>query len=514
MDIRVDTPSRDPRGFMRVFAAVFFLVVCFMGLGGCTANAYREAGTPFREQLSAEGPVGDCSRLLWAIDQQVEREGLRDPDAFRLPGYPYLAVDRFAAAWAAKTGRWNEGAVQAWLAYARELGDEGRSVELRNIGDALDLASLRGAGGRALPDNLAVQRELAECGDMLALADLARDGLLEQIRLSARVPDSYRTVHRVIGLYPLVSLPFAYGVRALHRATLDTFGQSLGGLRVRGELRRYIPGPSQGFGSVRGAGTREEVEALLAKYAPVWEVDTLGDEDAIGGIVWADDRVTTDPREPVVYQYLTRAWWNARPVLQLNYVAWFGARPKSGVFDLLGGHLDGITWRITLNSSGEPIAGDAVHNCGCYHMVFPGSGLTLLERSDQWEEPVLVPAPLPQFQPGAERLVLRIASGTHYLQRVYPTRSLGAGALYARVPYDRLRSISRSDGTRRSMFRDDGIVAGTERGERWLFWPMGVANAGAMRSRGHHAIAFVGRRHFDDPHLIERHFVGRSTSRE
>ena len=57
------------------------------------------------------------------------------------------------------------------------------------------------------------------------------------------------------------------------------------------------------------------------------------------------------------------------------------------------------------------------------------------------------------------------------------------------------------------MFGPDGIVAGTERGERWLFWPMGVPNAGAMRSRGHHAIAFVGTRHFDDPYLIERYFV-------
>ncbi len=53
----------------------------------------------------------------------------------------------------------------------------------------------------------------------------------------------------------------------------------------------------------------------------------------------------------------------------------------------------------------------------------------------------------------------------------------------------------------------DGIVPGSERGERWLFWPMGVPEPGAMRQWGRHATAFVGRRHFDDPWLFERYFA-------
>ena len=52
----------------------------------------------------------------------------------------------------------------------------------------------------------------------------------------------------------------------------------------------------------------------------------------------------------------------------------------------------------------------------------------------------------------------------------------------------------------------DGLVAGTERTERWLFWPMGIESAGAMRQWGRHATAFVGRRHFDDHDLVERRF--------
>ena len=35
---------------------------------------------------------------------------------------------------------------------------------------------------------------------------------------------------------------------------------------------------------------------------------------------------------------------------------------------------------------------------------------------------------------------------------------------------------------------------------------MGVPEPGAMRQWGRHATAFVGRRHFDDPDLLERYF--------
>ena len=72
--------------------------------------------------------------------------------------------------------------------------------------------------------------------------------------------------------------------------------------------------------------------------------------------------------------------------------------------------------------------------------------------------------------------------------------------------YHALRALPLPNGGHRSLYGPDGIVPGTERGERWLLWPMGVPEPGAMRQWGHHATAFVGRRHFDDPDLIERYF--------
>jgi hypothetical protein len=51
------------------------------------------------------------------------------------------------------------------------------------------------------------------------------------------------------------------------------------------------------------------------------------------------------------------------------------------------------------------------------------------------------------------------------------------------------------------------MIPGTQRPERFFFWPMGIASAGQMRQWGRHATAFVGRRHFDDPYLLDRYFT-------
>jgi hypothetical protein len=71
---------------------------------------------------------------------------------------------------------------------------------------------------------------------------------------------------------------------------------------------------------------------------------------------------------------------------------------------------------------------------------------------------------------------------------------------------DRLRALPLPNNRYRSLFNEEGFIEGSERAERFLFWPMGIPNPGAMRQWGHHATAFVGRRHFDDPKLLESNF--------
>jgi len=125
--------------------------------------------------------------------------------------------------------------------------------------------------------------------------------------------------------------------------------------------------------------------------------------------------------------------------------------------------------------------------------------------AEELQESTAIPARAPIVQPG-ERMVLRIETRSHYLKGLAIWRD-GAnghgGETYAMTSEDDLRVIDFPAGGTRSLYGSDGIVAGTERPERFLLWPMGIASPGAMRQWGHHSTAFVGVRHFDDPDLFE-----------
>jgi hypothetical protein len=127
---------------------------------------------------------------------------------------------------------------------------------------------------------------------------------------------------------------------------------------------------------------------------------------------------------------------------------------------------------------------------------------------------VLVPEVAPDLEAG-ERLIVHLASGSHYVVGLSAgsPRSDGPPSESYRlivsepIPDAPLRSMPEPGGGRRSLYGPDGLVPGTERTERFLFWPMGVASAGAMRQWGNHATAFIGERQFDDPFLLDRSFA-------
>jgi hypothetical protein len=148
-----------------------------------------------------------------------------------------------------------------------------------------------------------------------------------------------------------------------------------------------------------------------------------------------------------------------------------------------------------------------MHACGCYHQFFPTPRVHPRPRPPTLDEWAFVPQTLPAIEAGSA-LRLRVASRTHYLVRVQ-TGPAAAGRVYALHPASDLRSLAGADGTHRPLFGPDGLLPGSERTERFLFWPMGVRSAGAMRQWGRHATAFVGRRHFDDARLLERYFSRR-----
>jgi hypothetical protein len=229
--------------------------------------------------------------------------------------------------------------------------------------------------------------------------------------------------------------------------------------------------------------------------------------DRFGAPMWSTRDAaapSVDTTQPVVYRRSTHTLVGSRWLRQLVYTVWFTERPASSRLDLLSGTLDGVIVRITLAPDGAPLMLDSIHTCGCWHQFYPAPGVALREDAPGTVEWAFVPSALPALERG-QRLAVRLASATHHVTGI-ATPSPMPAQRYALRDDNELRSLPLPGGGARSLYAADGLVRGSERAERFLFWPMGIASAGAMRQWGHHATAFVGRRHFDDPNLLASRF--------
>ncbi|MEO6696853.1 MAG: hypothetical protein ABIN45_02505 [Gammaproteobacteria bacterium] len=442
-----------------------------------------------------------------------------DGQAARIPGFPYLRADRFLASFHGES--LTAQAFAAWLIRLQALAETGYRVELNNLGET-ERVVLR----RLIPADMNspdLNAAIHECSDRLRSSDMNDTEQREMLRSVARVPAEYRGWQRVVGLYPLTAMAFAWGIDRWHEEVREVFARDVAALPVDGRIIRYMPAvasPPLNAHEVAAILERArqnplripepnaaELQRLFENFAPIFEVDTVSEDDRLGAPMWRNEQIPlVDTTQPTVYTHSSYTRYGDDVLLQLNYVVWFPARPRSGALDLLAGHLDGITWRVTLTHDGHPWVYDIIHNCGCYHLFIPTRRAVLRDQPVSLEETAFVPQPAPSFQAGAH-LTLHIARGTHYLQRVLSQPSAVEQIIaYQWAGYDDLRSLPTSQGGMRSLFRSDGIVPGSDRGERYFFWPMGIPHPGAMRQWGHHATAFVGRRHFDDPDLLERYF--------
>jgi hypothetical protein len=458
---------------------------------------------PFQEHLSASAPqVRECARWYVELDRMVEAGGVRDAQQARVPGFPYMRVDRTLASLSSAAAE----SVPAFNAYAERLVAldlEARAYELQNL------------PGGAEPGAAARTRD---CARLLRELDLAKPQRRAAILRAAQVPDDYSTAARVIGLYPVTRLLLAAGLRRWETERLVAFEGP-----VPADTVRFAPAPVAAMPRAEIAAllaqahldplkqplvSEDELAAIAPLYAPSFEIAIEGNHDRFGALRWDGESLTlaVDSSRHVVYVQPAYTRYGARVLLQLVYTVWFPERPARGALDLFGGRLDGIVWRVTLGPDGEPLVYDSMHPCGCYHQFFPTPRARLRPAPDLLQEWAFVPQELPRVAEGM-RPLLTLASGTHHIERVALVHGIDSLSRYELRAYDGLRSMPRPDGGRRSAFGPDGLVAGSARLKRFLLWPAGVASAGAMRQWGRHATALLGRRHFDDAALIERRFV-------
>ncbi len=481
-----------------------------LGLGGCVT---LDPIAPRRE--SAESTVRECMGWYEALDSAVDAAGVRDAQATRLRGFPYLRVDRFSAS-LRESARAQESALHALLDQMIALDMQARTHEIANLPPESLKAAWDGLGE---PDAAAAVKQAGDCARLMRDFDIESRDAIGALLERLSVPDDYVTGYRIAGLYALSKIPFSIGVRKHIEETEAAFARELEAT-AQGAVVRYSPAsrPRVGreqlreiFERAQGNPLRvpvpgdDDLQTLFALYAPSFEIETTGDHDRPGALRWRwAELPEVDATDPAVYRHVAHTRYKGTNLLQLVYTMWFPERPPRKPHDLLAGPLDGVVFRVTLAPDGTPVVYDTMHPCGCYHMFFTTPRAVPLPAPEGELEWAMVPQKLRNLS-HEDRLVVRIASGTHYVKRVYRDQDDSLARFELR-PYDELRSMRRMRGGTRSVFGPDGIIAGTERGERFLFWPMGIANAGAMRQWGRHATAFIGRRHFDDADLLERRF--------
>jgi len=482
---------------LRWSAAVLVLL-----LGACAT-----VELPERHLQSREPAVQDCAQWFVAKDAAIDAAGVRDHEAWPVPGFPYLRSTRFLASFAAETAG-DAQRTRDWLGHLRDADLKARAAEFRNL-DA-DTAAAEKHRARA-----------GQCGEILMRADLADAQAMATLRARVQVPDAYKDWQRVMGFYALSRIPFAGGVAQWHAEAREMFRRAREGAPAAHPLERYGPPAASGY-------TRAEVSALLARtardplgmpqltadeqarllqtYAPVFEVETTGDYDRPGILRWGnEEHPLVDRSHPAVYHRLAHVRYQGRTLLQLVYTIWFSERPADHAFDMLAGKLDGLVWRVTLGPDGSPLLYDTMHPCGCFHMFLPTPAAKLKPPPDPGDEWAFVPAEMPAAGEG-ERIRLRLLTRSHYLVDATADRTGQSATPYRMLAESELRSLPLPAGGFRGIYVEDGLVPDTDRPERMLFWPMGIPSAGAMRQWGNHATAFLGRRHFDDADLIEQRF--------
>ncbi len=521
------------------------IIVCVLAMAGCTSlgPGSRASGTP-----SSDTVFRDCADHFNRLDAAIDDAGVHDGAEARVPGFPYLRVNRFLASFvpalAASFGAdpklsqpGAETTFQAWMGAMRELDRASRDVEISNLPAASGVA-IAGLSKQELT------ARTGECAKLMMGADAGqrhdsakRNAIIDAVN----VPDDYSNFKRALGIYPLAKYPFFRGVEGWQRNAAITIKSVSPQAPANIGITRYVPStqpsPRQPSESIVSKFKRAEKNALgvvtaaafsdadwqqlFEAYAPIYEIETTTENDRIGALQWRVDSETKRGQEntpavntdrPTSYRRVAYTRINGKSFAQLVYSVWFPSRPRRHLLDLLSGSLDSIIWRVTLDEDGTPLIYDSIHACGCYHMFFPTPRMQPKPAPAANTEWVFVPKSMPTLGV-TQRITLRVAAESHYILGVdvgiaSSRNSItdNPGVIYEWRDDNELRKLNAGRDLTRSIFQSSGIIAGTERAERFLFWPMGIDSAGAMRQWGRHATAFVGVRHFDDADLFDLRF--------
>jgi len=480
-------------------------------------------------------------RMIEGVVHLTKLQGVRDAKTQRVEQWPGLRVDaaleaELDAAMGSDDLAMAKGHAKRFLNKAHKLALDTTRVELDRVDDKgwQELAARyfrvdvlpTGEIKRDIFDAFKEQTDLQywflsrRIQDAQNVAQI--DEVLEPIRQNIEPPVKDQGRFARAAPFFLFSLPSALAVASIHS------NEWRGDLDVPFEAAvQYVPTP--GSASLEPANTPDHWD-LLQRFAPVItqeypaEVTYPRTTDRIGK-VWADhdENIHIDTDQPSVYAYAREVLMNGHRRIQLTYTHWYPQHPKLKNFDPEAGKIEGVTFRITLNTNQRPAVVETLYNCGCYHRAYPADYLETAARA-QFGEPESgktlviehnVPGKIDMIVPkavhvpqGPTRPIVRYRAGNHAIVNVafdtdgHENEVIGKQS-YTLLPYEQLERLVEPDGRVTSMFQDNGLVRNAQRIEGIFFTPLGMLSSGQPRQRGTQTIHW-DHYGFDDPDLFEK----------
>lgn len=487
----------------RIFSPQLFVFLFFsLVLTACQGTS-NHASTARSNSIS-EQLLPNCSLDIQAFRSQVHLERVTNAGAPALPFYTLLHSNRFLHSLSHSAGSSTE--IRQWTLLLAELAIKTRAAENKILHASWSNSSLE---------------ELAECSRNFATApqyEQTRSAVLAAVQQS-EFPANYLNGRQTLGALVVLRPFLKKRILALHSDERRWFLEEKSFTRSNNYKLDAASTSSLTASNVsdwmRAAYANNELalpllqesqlDSLFAEHAPSLQIEYKADNDRIGTPEWIGDRVRTDSDKPTAYALSSMTQFEGRKLLQLNYVFWLPERRPNALIDLYSGNVDSIIWRVTLDEDGQVLLYDSIHSCGCYHKYFVASDTIAAKAQPTSKEPANI------FRLDAATthsdLTLAITANEHYIVGV-DSRSPNAQqepTPYGIRPYDLLNNLA-SDGENRSLFDELGLIAGSERLERFTLWPTGIFSVGAMRQWGTHATGFIEEQHFDDANLLDKYF--------
>lgn len=441
-----------------------------------------------------------CANSLQALDSLLEKR-VGTLEGTRVKGHPALRSTRFIYSFIEQA---ESSVAQTDIVNAmHQTAQQGLQLEWHNLDSGIQRQWLK----QYQQDNFSgfANHCLAKAKQYYLQAEASTSIILERLRPQ----DDYSALAKIAGVYPLSSRVFARAVvdeqSHLTQAWLTASQRPYSGFSPH-RARLFVPDETSpalieslqrdSLGRLTDAA---QVQHLLRWHAPQWLIERADPNNLPASPVWQQQHLAVDLSRAVSFSKISYGRFKQQTTIQLNYILWFKQRPKLSAIDWVAGQHDALVFRIHLSPELNIIAYDSIHLCGCWYTLMLPMNQPYLATQQLGQEPVLM-----HRVDATRNMRVSISADTHQIVGLSPITASEPlfQQRYKLASWRHLLKLPRGERLS-SVFDENGYVVGSQRLERWFFWPMGVKQPGSLRRFGNHAISFVGERYFDQADLLQ-----------